>query len=366
MDEKISLEAIALYGDKYSEKVVKSYFSDKAKISGSEILSFCDIKQVNLFIIKELFKSWKEEQKKIKSPYFNYESEEVKEAWENLMNLLSNNISIDQAHFQPLVKKAVSQTLLAIFDPYDFFSMIITGKNNKLEIASFREEIKYLKVNRAPLERMLQTLEEKNVTEISGNEAFGILDRILEEVNFNPEDIEESLDKFSGVVPLDPNSFFVSKAPEPSSTLPLPPSFEQSLPKPFPKEETLKINVEEKHELAQQKPVANEVNYSFAPTAKNVPSINEKHTREPRPTVAENFQRIKKIKDSLTINQKFMFTKVLFHGDFELFTKAVDRLDQLDTLPAAIRYIEDEHASTWDRESEEFHEFMELIEKRFI
>jgi hypothetical protein len=367
MDEKISLEAIALYGDKYSEKVVKSYFSGKDRISGSEILSFCDIKQVNLFIIKELFKSWKEEQKKIKSPYFNYDNEEVKEAWENLMNLLSKNISIDQAHFQPLVKKAVSQTLLAIFDPYDFFSMIITGKNNKLEIASFREEIKYLKVNRAPLERMLQTLEEKNLTEISGNEAFGILDRILEEVNFNPEDIEHYIEKFSSIVPLDPNFFFVSKTPEPSSTLPLRPSFEQNVPKPFPKEEEpVKIDVEKNHELAQPKPVTNEVNYSYAPSAKTVPSINEKHTREPRPTVAENFQRIKKIKDSLTINQKFMFTKVLFHGDFELFTKAVDRLDQLDTLPAAIKYIEEEHASTWDRESEEFHEFMELVEKRFV
>ena len=67
----------------------------------------------------------------------------------------------------------------------------------------------------------------------------------------------------------------------------------------------------------------------------------------------------------MTINQKFMFTKVLFHGDFELFTKAVDRLDQFDNLSSALRYIEEEHASTWDRDSEEFHEFMELVENRF-
>ena len=30
-----------------------------------------------------------------------------------------------------------------------------------------------------------------------------------------------------------------------------------------------------------------------------------------------------------------------------------------------MRYLEDEHASTWDRESEEFHEFMEMVETRF-
>jgi hypothetical protein len=79
----------------------------------------------------------------------------------------------------------------------------------------------------------------------------------------------------------------------------------------------------------------------------------------------DSFRKIERIKDSLTINQKFMFTKVLFHGDFELFSKAIDRLDQLDTLNAALRYLEEEYASTWDRDSEEFHEFMELVEKRF-
>ena len=357
MDEKISLEAIALYGDKYSEKVVKVFFSNQEKISGSEILSFCDIQQVNLFIVKELFKSWKEEQKKIKSPYFNYDSEDVKEALDNLMNILSKNISISQVHFQPLVKKAVSQTLMAIFDPYDFFSMIIAGRNNKLEIGPFREEIKYLKVNKAPLEKMLQTLEEKQLTEISGNEAFGILDRILEEVNFNPEDIEDYIERFSSVVTLDPNTFFVAKATESTPVLP-------------PREMIEPITVQApKHEPTPEvPPIAQQTSpgYTFASTGKPVPSVNDKHLREQKPTLAENFQKIKKIKESLTINQKFMFTKVLFHGDFELFTRAVDRLDQFDTLQAAIHYIEEEHAFTWDRESEEFHEFMELVEKRFI
>jgi hypothetical protein len=188
MDEKISLEAIALYADSYSEKVIKAFFVKKDKITGSEILSFCNVQQVNLLIIKELFKTWKEETRKIKSPYFDYENAEVKDALDNLMNILSRNILVSQQHFTPLVKKAVSQALLIIFDPYDFYSMLVTGRNNKVEVAAFREEIKYLRVNKAPLEKMLQKMEEKNVDEISANEALGILDHILEEVNFTPED----------------------------------------------------------------------------------------------------------------------------------------------------------------------------------
>jgi hypothetical protein len=346
MDEKISLEAISLYGDSYADKVLKGHFNGRDRITGPEILSLCKIQQVNLFVIKEIFRNWKEENKKLKSAFFDYDHPEVKEALDDLMNLLSQHISIPQGHFAPLFKKAVSQTLLVIFDPYDFFSLLITGKNNKLDIGSFREEIKYLKVNRAPLERMLQTLEGKNVQEISGNEAFAILDQILEEVNFTPEDVDGYIEKFSEVVPLNPTQFYLSKNTAPVTSLPPPPSVvaENKL-----KEET-RINKAKSEREETNSPQA----------------LNDKHSRDAKNTLLNNFQRIKSIRESLTINQKFMFTKVLFHGDFELFSHAIERLDQLDTLPAALRYIEDEHASTWDRDSEEFHEFMELVEKRFV
>ncbi len=340
MDEKISLELISRYGEAYTEEVLKGFFTSKDKITGAEILSLSNIQQVNLFVVRDLFKTWKEETKKLKSPYFDYESADVKEAFETLMERLSNNISVDQAHFGPLLKKAVDETLLAVFDPYDFFSLIISGQNNKLEVTAFKEEIKYLKVNKAPLERLLQKLLDSNVQEISGNEAFAILDQILEEVNFNPEDVDAYLEKFSAVVPLDANKFYIQKNPE---------------PKQAPVEEAKAT-----HEFV--KPNHQQVSDKEAP--KNT-SINDSLNTQSKTTLADNFQKIGKIKDSLTINQKFMFTKVLFHGDFELFSKAIEQLDRQDNMKGAMRYLENEHSSTWDKESEEFHEFMELVEKRF-
>jgi hypothetical protein len=337
MDEKISLEAISRYSEEYTDKELQRIFSTEDKISGQEILSVSDIPQLNLFIVGELFKAWKEETKKLKSPYFNYESPEVKDALETLRTHLSNNILVDRQHFAALFKAAVSRTLLVVLDPYDFFSILISGKNNRLDVASFREEIKYLKVNKAPLERLLQKLLDEGVNEISGNEGFAILDQILEEVNFNPEDVDPYIEKFSSVVPLDVSRFYTKKSTESvqkqernnGSTLPI-----------------------ENLEPLQEKESKTGTFYD---------TIN----KGSRPSLAENFQKISKIKDSLTINQKFMFTKVLFHGDFELFSKAIDHLDRQDNMKGALRYIEQEHASTWDKESEEFHEFMELVEKRF-
>ena len=122
MDEKISLEAIALYADAYADKVLKNYFASKDKITGKEILSLCNVQQANLFIIRELFKTWKEDTKKFKSPYFDFEHPDVIAPLENFMGTLSNNISIDQPHFAPLLKKAVSKrfwsySILTIFSP---------------------------------------------------------------------------------------------------------------------------------------------------------------------------------------------------------------------------------------------------------
>jgi hypothetical protein len=348
MDEKISLEAIAAYADSYADKVLRGFFSSKDKITGQEIRSLCNIQQVNLFVIRELFKAWKDETAKLRSAYFDYENAEVKEAQSTYVRVLSNHISVDRHHFAPLLKRAVNQTLLAVFDPYDFFSMLITGKNNRLELSTFKEEIKYLKINKAPLERLLEKLEAKGAQEIPGNEAFAILDQILEEVNFTPEDLDDYTDKFSSVVNLDPSAFFVKITPAHSSS----------------QEPHREIARQEKPVLQQTKVIIEEKKTIVQETKVKEPTINDRMNNNKQPVLMDNLRKITRIKDNLSINQKFMFTKVLFYGDFESFTRAIDDLDQLSDMKSALQYLE-RHSSAWDRDSKEFHEFMELVEKRF-
>lgn len=353
MDEKISLEAIAVYGDAYAEKLLKNFFANKEKINGQEILRLSSIQQVNLFVIRELFKAWKEETRKQKSSYFDNENPEVKEALATYMSVVSNHILIDRAHFAPLLKKAVSQTLMAIFDPYDFFSMLVTGKDNKLEVASLKEELKYIKINKAPIERMLQTLESRKVEHIPGNEAFAVLDQILEEVNFTPEDLEEYIEKFSEVHKLDPAAFYISK-----------PALQGLETKAFntPKQEVKSEMSETRTTYTGDKVIVEEKKVVVQEVKKDT-SLNDR-TPSGRPALMDNLKKISRIKDSLSINQKFMFTKVLFFGDFESFSRAIDDIDQLPDMNAALSYLE-RHSSNWDRDSKEFHEFMEMVEQRF-
>jgi len=332
MDERLSLKAVEDYSEDFASKVTASFFSKKDKITGPEILKLSSIHQVNLFVIRELLRAWQHEGQKLRSPYFDYTAAEVKEELERFQNILSNHILINKENFQPLLKKAVNQTLFLVIDPYDFFSDILDRQGSShVRMADLKHDIRYLKINKAPLEKLAVKMEEKKLDIISGKEAFGLLDQILEEVNFTPEDVDGYLSEFSKVVPLKMESLYEKK----------------SEPIVVKKAEPVVAKVEPVVVAKPEPP---------KPATQQQPAT--------KPTIVDNFKKISSIKDSLTINQKFMFTKMLFKGDFEIFSQAIEKLDRLDNLSQATKYF-DENYPEWDRESEEYEEFFELIEKRF-
>jgi len=310
MEEKISARAIDHYSNFFASKLADSFFQKKEKISGQEILGLSEIKQVNLLIVKELMRLWNAEQQKWQSPFFNYEAEDVRKSKEQFKNTLSNHILISKKDFLPLLKAAVSQTLFLVLAPYDFFANVLDPKGKGLlRVDELKNETRYLKINKAPMEKLVEKLEERKLDVIGGNEAFALLDHILEELNFTPEDIDGYVAAFSKLVPL---------------------------------------NVEE---LIEHKETPKEMK-STARELVNVPMETESKRKE------------FKIKDSLTINQKFMFTKILFSGDFEVFSEAIDRFEKFDNLNQATSYI-DENYPQWDKESEEYEEFFTILQRKF-
>ncbi|HEV8511753.1 MAG TPA: hypothetical protein VGQ59_00660 [Cyclobacteriaceae bacterium] len=312
MEEKISSKAIDVYSNNFASKLADSFFQKKDKINGQEILALSEIKQVNLLVVKELMRLWNAEQQKWQSPFFDYGADAVQKSKEQFKNTLSNNILISKKDFLPLLKLAVSQTLFLVLAPYDFFSNVLDSRGNGvIKVSDLKNETRYLKINKAPLEKLVEKLEERKSDAITGNEAFALLDHILEEVNFTPEDIDGHIAAFSKLIP---------------------------------------ITIER---LLEQEETTREV--------KRSPSLKEPISA---PAVEETKRKEFRIKDSLTINQKFMFTKILFSGDFEVFSEAIARFDKFRNLNEALSYI-DENYSQWDKESEEFEEFLSILQRKF-
>jgi hypothetical protein len=336
MEEKIKPEEIKRYSQEYARATVQRFFGSKDKISGAEILNFCPVRQVNLLIVLELMKAWAEEKNKAKSPYFDFTAIAVQEALANYHNTLSNNISIGQPDFQPLVERAAQKALSLIISPYDFYTALLDNQGKEfLNVNDLKNEIKYLKVNSAPLEKLLQKLsEDKKVDIISGKEGFAMLDSILEEVHFSPDDPETYLAEFSKTLKVSLSRFYETVAP-------------------VVQQPAKKVVVPAQPRKAQ-------------PSTVQATLYDQLHPSDTKPTLAENFQKrkIARLRDSLSINQKFMFTKMLFNGDFEIFSQAVERIDMLDNLQQAIAFLDNDYPE-WDRESEEFEEFFLMVQKRF-
>ena len=336
MEEKIKPEEIKRYSQEYARATVQAFFRSKDKITGQEILNFCPVRQVNLLIVFELMKAWGEEKNKAKSPYFDFTIKAVQEALAHYHNTLSNHISIGSVDFTPLVERATQRALSLIISPYDYYSGLLDNQGKEvIHVSDLKAEIKYLKVNSAPLERLLEKLIEERKTDIiSGKEAFAMLDTILEEVNFSPDDPEVYLAEFSKTAKVSLSRFYETIAPvvqQPTKKVvtPAPP----------------------------RKPQLSTVQTTL---------YDQLHSGDAKPTLAENFQKrkIARLRDSLSINQKFMFTKMLFNGDFEIFSQAIERIDMLDNLQQAEAFLQNDYPE-WDRESEEYEEFFLMVQKRF-
>ncbi len=332
MDEKISLPAIENYSEAFAATVASEFYSHHQKVTGSQLVGLTEIKQVNLFIIRELMTQWQNGIKNLRSPYFDYDAVEVAESLKNFQNILSNHISIGKSDLIPLLKRAVHQTLYLLLDPYDFYSETLdTQGKASLLVTDLKNHIKYVKVNRAPLEKLLEKLEEKKIISITGNEAFALLDSILEEVNFTPEEIDSYINQFSNVWNLSLEKLYENKS-----------------------------SVVQKAAVKEVKKPATSAALKIETLQTTLPLVKEE-----KPKINEVGQKVSRIKDKLSINQKFMFTKMLFHGDFEIFTQAIDRLDTLDSFSQAKAYLEKTYPE-WDIESEEYAEFITLIERKFL
>jgi len=334
MQDRIKQEKISRYAEGFSSGVLGVFFGQNQHIDGPGILKLTPVRQVNLFIIRELMAAWTRETDRLRSPYFDFNAPAVTEAFGIFKNVLSNHIAVSKTDLEPLLKQSVRDALLLILSPYDYYAEVLdTGGQGKISLDLLKSQVRHLCINKAPLEQLLTRLESDHPSRmVNGREAFAVLDEVLESAGFSPEDPSEHLKAFASVRPVTLADFF--EAPR---NQPVPPRPEKPVEPAQPR---------------QQVPVQT--------------SLYDELEKDARPTLADDFQkqRIGKLREHLTINQKFMYTKILFNGDFELFGKAIDRLDMMDNLAQADRYIEMNYPE-WDRASEEYEDFRLMLEKRF-
>jgi energy-converting hydrogenase A subunit M len=316
MESKLNHQAIDAYSKALAKQLSQSFFSNSSHISGKEILELSPNKQINLMVLKNLFRKWKKENAKLQSPYFDYHSDEVKKAMKDFMNTLSRHIYVKKEHFEPLLKESIKDSVLLAFSPYDFYSKEINQRDDsRLRLSDLKDLKKYIKFNEFLLDGLIEHFESHKEDVVFNDTAFEMFNEVCSNSEEQPADIQPLLAEFSKTLPLSLADIYLEEDKDQTGIL------------------------------------------------------NEKLQSKDKQTLADKLAKSggKSIMKMLTLNQRFMFVNELFEGNQNQFLSAVEQIDGMESYKEASSHIKKSFADkyNWDMETEEVQEFIELVEKRF-
>jgi hypothetical protein len=343
------------YSKAFAEKVCNSFFSVSDSIRGEQILSQTPIDQVNLFVVRNIFNRWKEEIQNLKSPYFDYESSEVKQALSSFGNTLSKHILIKKEFFRPLLEKAVFDTLLLLLKPSLFFKNEFL--ENSLILEDLKEKQKYYRIHKSFLDPFIRDA----AREIYGRDFITAFEDWIVKNPLKEEERDSYFKKFAEVLP-----FEISK--EATEAV----KFE--IPKPEQKEF---IHEEPKHAepelVTVEKKLGNEEQQrSFILNEKfsaNQTTINDLLRENQSRSLADKISRSKleNLRAGISLNQKFRFINFLFKGSGAEYDGSLNGVETCSSYEEALNFLNNNYAIKydWDFNDPEVKEFIEIVERKF-
>ena len=331
MRYKLKHEAVGEISKLIAADIIEQAFRAHTKMDGERLIALTDSRQVNSFIIRSLFNQWRNEIERLESPYFDFNHERVKEALKAFMNVLSNHISIDREHLEPLLTQAIEDAVLISFAPKEYLECILSRIERPQD---FRLQFKYIKTNREIFKTLTDRIGDFD-TKSSILQTYDALDI----VNVEQVDVQDFMNKMNAL------SHLESLFEELEEVVIVEP------PVPIVEEVSLEVPVVPKEEV--QDDTLGTINDQFDQPIKGI-------------TLAEKLQRKvnASIESSLTLNEKFMFQNNLFGGDNAKMREAFASIDQASDLQDALNRA-NQYNTDWDMDSEEVEAFMNVLERKF-
>lgn len=369
MTAQINGNYLEKYAISYSELVCDQFFSNRKFITGQEILQLTPCVQVNFFIIKRLFELWQEELGKLKgSPYFDYRDIAVYEALTQFMNVLSRRIKVERIHLEGILQDAVQDAIQVATDPLTYFQNELAkapaGKINEY----LKENKKYFKWN------------EMLVIGLIDKAGIGLdFEHYQQAVLANFQSLKESLDSPKELLASLADTLVFDLEEYWGQSTDLEEAEEVNVPEFEAEEESPQFELEEEVEeqdvliqlpeesLQTLHPEKSEAIASTSATGKGLDAAHLQAL-----FASESYKGMKgilgELTESLSLNQRFMFTKELFDGNSDLLRHALKSVDELSTFEAAVQLINARFVVElgWDIESEEVREFMQQVYRKFL
>ncbi len=358
MQTKVEIPKLESYSIALSEKLCNDFYQGSTSVvSGPEILKFTEIDQLNLFIVKNLFDRWKEETYKLRSPYFDYEHEDVKDALAVFLNKLSRYISIRKEFFKPLLRKATTDTLAYIIDPYLFLKAEFLGKPI-ISIAELMEREKYMKVNKFLIQSLIKKLQLQNKTGFSEQEVLTYLDEVYKNYESSIEAPGKHIEAFSSILKI--NLEDLLQVPENTQE-------KDALPQIEINEPAFTAFKQPLGESGKDKTSLSSLNDYFARNKQL--SLNDIMMKDEDSNLLTKHRKSKihDLKQAVPINLRYIFINELFKGNADDYNLALIQIERCEDHESAKNILDQLYQKkySWDNSKTEVKEFLELVERRF-
>lgn len=391
MSNKFNASSLTEYSKSYARKLASDFFAHHTVISGQELLKLSSVSQVNLFVISSLSEKWRTDAERFRSPYFDFEHPDVRQAMQVFMNTVSQHISMRRDHLEPLLTEATRRTLVLLFDPRHYFDEALRNQPDfSLTADAAHLLTRYTQINKFVPVALEERMKGKSIVYV--NQALNWLDEILMQRSRELEKPEKYIPLFSEKLLLDPG-ILLRKS-----------SYDFPTPQTAPSANKSFFDTEVENTVAPSAPLPPTSNGTTSDSETSVrplflddsgpaveppapamqPSQATAHVsdlstvetssqpaEEPTGpvTVGETFYRapIESISKSISLNQKFMFINQLFNGNAASYNEAIDELNRATSYDQARDLVSYRYAAQylWDMSSDEVAMLIDILKRRF-
>ncbi|MBV6643841.1 MAG: hypothetical protein KI790_00240 [Cyclobacteriaceae bacterium] len=377
MSRKLDEAFLAQYKNSFVDKIIATSFNEGETLSGKELINLTPVKQINFFVLKQLFSNWQAEIKQLDSPYFNYKATEVRKAMVQFMNVLSQHIQVGSEALKPLLDRATHETILIHLDPVQYLQVELEPRAGTVFTdKTAKHFLKYLKVMKEDFQDFFQ--------QVIGSSTSDVLDKGA--MYFDQLDLQNVIhdlsNQLSSVSPVAAEDFFEKD----KNVINEPASIDDSQVDDLTLEDDLEIDeesLEPEHVVTTMQQAEESINEE-----EEEPEVDEElteesvnaHFEDETRTVNEEFQakvetigdhlenqKVNSIMEAISINHRYMFAQELFDGSNDDFQQAIHHVEQLDTFDDAVEFLVQSYAKDrdWDMNSDEVKELLKVIFRKF-
>ncbi|UOG75583.1 hypothetical protein MTX78_03080 [Hymenobacter tibetensis] len=382
MNDKDSMTPREEYGRKLAAHLCDQHFGARptATLDGPAVLRFTPIRQVNLFVVQQLLTQWKQEMAQLRSPYFDFEAEDVRTALTQFMNVLSRRIKLGRPAFEPLLARAIADTLAVAQDPVAVFDDKLLNRQPTATTAQLRDALRYLDLDKALYQGFLDTLAADGTLERDA-----VLKQFKQHQEANvklQQPLATVVAEFNALLPLSEADLQAGAAapatasapvaahaaPEPARPVPLPVPEPAVAPRPAPVAELQTAPAFKPALPVEETSTAVPLYQKLKATQPAGQPLSETLRPErPTSTLAEQAPKVETLREAISINQRFSFINELFNGENMEYHAAIQHLDTLPDAESAKRYVSQQLASKhdWTRKDEHVNKLLKLIDRKF-